>query len=309
MKNTDILRQIIREEIQKLNETKFYAFWNGKKHDIEDKDLWHAKQQAITLLKVPKSKVGLLAVVSAKSQEQGDFQFEGKLNESDKLLKKGDKVKVTHPTLSKPIVGVVSLVLDKDPNGKVVYGVKSGSSDKGIWDAKYVSLAESKINEVEYKDALEKFNSELESNTQIQSMAKYYDKTPKEIVKHLQPRLTVLRYNDKSIKLVSLNFTDTNSKIKVHVSQTYKQNESVLKESTARSLSDIAAEIRRDWRPVNYAAKPYLDAMSQLDDMNDRYGMDSARSVVAYFLSNASQWKGDKAKLIKKELNQMLKSK
>jgi len=77
--------------------------------------------------------------------------------------------------------------------------------------------------------------------------------------------------------------------------------------ATNRSLSVIASEISRDWKPVNYAAKPYLDAMYSLDSIDDNYIMDSGRSIVAYFLSNASSWKGDKAREIKKELNAMIK--
>jgi len=61
---------------QQLEETKFIAFFMGKKIDIDGKDLWDAKQKAITQLKVPKSKVGLLAVVSAESQKNQNFKFE-----------------------------------------------------------------------------------------------------------------------------------------------------------------------------------------------------------------------------------------
>jgi hypothetical protein len=79
-------------------------------------------------------------------------------------------------------------------------------------------------------------------------------------------------------------------------------------EKTAvRPLYEIASEIRKDWKPVNYAAKPYLEAMESLDKITDKYIMDSGRSIVAYFLSNASTWKGDCARRIKKELNAMLK--
>lgn len=48
--------------------------------------------------------------------------------------------------------------------------------------------------------------------------------------------------------------------------------------------------------------------MSTLDSIEDNYMQDSASSIVGYFLSNASQWKGEKAKAIKKELNAMLKN-
>jgi len=91
----------------------------------------------------------------------------------------------------------------------------------------------------------------------------------------------------------------------------YVKSQSPLKEDIAleegRSLYVIAREIRSDWKNVNYAAKPYLDAMGQLDSIKDNYYMDSGKSVVAYFLSNATSWRGDKAKAIKAELKAMLK--
>lgn len=74
-----------------------------------------------------------------------------------------------------------------------------------------------------------------------------------------------------------------------------------------RNLAVIAREIRADWNKVNYAAKPYLDAMSTLNTIKDKFYEDSAYSVVSYFLANAQTWKGDKARAIKKELNGMLK--
>jgi hypothetical protein len=76
-----------------------------------------------------------------------------------------------------------------------------------------------------------------------------------------------------------------------------------------RTLSTIARDVRRDWSNVNYAAKPYLAAMGQLDHISDRYHYDSAESVVRYFLSNASTWRGDTAKRIKAELKAMLVNK
>jgi hypothetical protein len=78
--------------------------------------------------------------------------------------------------------------------------------------------------------------------------------------------------------------------------------------TTARPLYAIAAEIRRDWgAKVNFAARPYLDAMRSLEAVTDRYGMDSGRSIVAYFLSNASTWRGDTAKRVKAELKAMIR--
>lgn len=73
-----------------------------------------------------------------------------------------------------------------------------------------------------------------------------------------------------------------------------------------RTLNQIAKEIRMNWTKVNYGAEPYLSAMSSLNSIHDKYYMDDAKSIVLYFLSNASTWKGDKAKEIKAELKQML---
>lgn len=74
-----------------------------------------------------------------------------------------------------------------------------------------------------------------------------------------------------------------------------------------RPLHQIAMEIRHDWRSVNYAAKPYLEAMSCLNSITDNYGYDSGKSVVLYFLSNAGSWRGETARRIKKELKAMAK--
>jgi hypothetical protein len=75
-----------------------------------------------------------------------------------------------------------------------------------------------------------------------------------------------------------------------------------------RSLNEIAREIARDWRPVWFGAKPYLEAMHSLETVRDAYGADSGVSIVAYFLSNASQWRGETARRVKAELRAMLKA-
>lgn len=75
------------EYIKEASSTLFYAFWNKKRYKIEAEDLWDAKQKAIKILKVPKSKVGMLAVVSAKEHDSGGYKFEHRLNEIDKPIK------------------------------------------------------------------------------------------------------------------------------------------------------------------------------------------------------------------------------
>ena len=74
---------------------------------------------------------------------------------------------------------------------------------------------------------------------------------------------------------------------------------------TTRPLYEIAREIKQDWTKVYFGAVPYLDAMSTLDSIEDNYIMDSGKSIVLYFLSNASTWRGETAKRIKAELKAM----
>ena len=80
-----------------------------------------------------------------------------------------------------------------------------------------------------------------------------------------------------------------------------------LKKVEARDLSVIAAEIRKDWKTVYFGAVPYLQAMETLTKITDNYGCDSAKSIVAYFLANATTWRGEVARNVKKELNKMIK--
>ena len=77
----------------------------------------------------------------------------------------------------------------------------------------------------------------------------------------------------------------------------------------ARSLIEIAAEIRADWKPeVNWAAEPYVDAMSRTQSIKDMFGFDAGSEIVARFLCNAASWRGPVARRVKEELNAMLKA-
>ena len=48
--------------------------------------------------------------------------------------------------------------------------------------------------------------------------------------------------------------------------------------------------------------------MSSMNHINDDYGADSGKSIVAYGLGNLQTWRGDKAKAVKAELNRRLKN-
>jgi hypothetical protein len=81
-----------------------------------------------------------------------------------------------------------------------------------------------------------------------------------------------------------------------------------------RYLADIAIDIydamdeqygakRPNWWAY---AKPYVDALSTLESIDDNYYYDSARSVVGYLIANLSYWRGDTARTIKAELRSIL---
>jgi hypothetical protein len=74
-----------------------------------------------------------------------------------------------------------------------------------------------------------------------------------------------------------------------------------------RSISSIAYDIKKSWVKPYFGAKPYLDAMTQLNSINDKYMYDDASNVVMYFLANASTFRGNDAKVLKAELKALLK--
>lgn len=73
-----------------------------------------------------------------------------------------------------------------------------------------------------------------------------------------------------------------------------------------REIREVAVDIRKAWPKVNYAAAPYLDAMASLKGPGDAFFQDDAKSIVLYFLSNASSFKGDAAKALKAELKSII---
>lgn len=72
------------------------------------------------------------------------------------------------------------------------------------------------------------------------------------------------------------------------------------------SIHAIARLIEQDWKKVNFAARPYLDAMHSLRSTDDMYGMDTGDMIVRYFLGNAGAWRGETAREVKKELNRRI---
>jgi hypothetical protein len=73
------------------------------------------------------------------------------------------------------------------------------------------------------------------------------------------------------------------------------------------TIREIATECRADWKNPYFGVVPYLNAMLSLESIDDTYYCDSARTVIAYFLANASSWRGETARRCKAELKAMLK--
>lgn len=68
-----------------------------------------------------------------------------------------------------------------------------------------------------------------------------------------------------------------------------------------KSVSQIAREIRQNWTKPYFGAVPYLNAMLRSD-----YGFEGEKSVVLYFLANASTYRGEKAKEHKAQLKKLI---
>jgi hypothetical protein len=68
-----------------------------------------------------------------------------------------------------------------------------------------------------------------------------------------------------------------------------------------KTVYQIAREIRANWPKPYFGAVPYLNAMLTTD-----YGFENEESIVLYFLSNASSYRGELAKEHKKQLKQIV---
>ena len=75
---------------------------------------------------------------------------------------------------------------------------------------------------------------------------------------------------------------------------------------TPFQISDVVYE---DWgSKISPRASPYLEAMANLDNLDEMYGADPASDVITHFLANAKEWRGETARAVKKALGKMLKA-
>jgi hypothetical protein len=74
-----------------------------------------------------------------------------------------------------------------------------------------------------------------------------------------------------------------------------------------RTLSEIAKDIKNDWKNPSIYAVPYLKVMAETHSADPDYKippfyMEDAQEQVIRFLCNAQSWRGSKAREIKAEL-------
>lgn len=71
-----------------------------------------------------------------------------------------------------------------------------------------------------------------------------------------------------------------------------------------RKLSEIAKDILQHWKNPYFGAKPYIQAMLLINSADPKapYLYESAEDIVAYFLANATSFRGEYARRIKAEL-------
>lgn len=85
----------------------------------------------------------------------------------------------------------------------------------------------------------------------------------------------------------------------------------------ARNLSDIAKDIRANWKNISIGAEPYLQAMEEIHssepdastffEKGDTLVFENAKTLSMYFLFTAYSWRGEAAKRIKSELKKQYK--
>jgi hypothetical protein len=85
--------------------------------------------------------------------------------------------------------------------------------------------------------------------------------------------------------------------------------EEIVVELCDMTIAQIARVIKGDWgKQIDKGAIPPLNGLKELKNISDDYGHDRGATVVSDFLANASKWRGDVARNVKKELVKRLKN-
>jgi DNA repair protein RadC len=110
--------------------------------------------------------------------------------------------------------------------------------------AKGGELANKRI--VDYAQAIVEFNEKLLNNEGVVKVATRYGKTTEEVVKKIQPYLSVLRYKDKSIKEVKIDLDVTGSGIVIKEKTKYADGGEVDNISYAKTKGKESQDFKAD---------------------------------------------------------------
>jgi len=164
--NTKNVKKV--EEMYDFAKGGFIAIYNGKRVEIEAETLLDAKKKAIQELKVPKSKQGLLSVMSNASMANEDFRFMesgGKLPKNIKYygvnevkeyrLKNGDKIDPSKTFVDSGVyVSATKTMKPKEKEFQQKLEFKKGGAtnwkgEKINWKEDYIYIPRFEIEEVE----------------------------------------------------------------------------------------------------------------------------------------------------------------
>jgi hypothetical protein len=67
----------------------------------------------------------------------------------------------------------------------------------------------------------------------------------------------------------------------------------------------VQKAIRRNMANLGYAAKPYAQAILQMDAPTANYGLDDGKGICCYFLGNVQGWRGDEARQVKASIKKL----
>lgn len=88
---------------------------------------------------------------------------------------------------------------------------------------------------VEYSQGILDFNKDLKKLDSVKELASYYKVSIDEIVKKLQRNLVVKKYDNDRVKTISINYTDTTSKINVRLLEAYEKSNSISNKPSSSS--------------------------------------------------------------------------
>ena len=119
---------------------------------------------------------------------------------------------------------------------------------------------------IPYNDAVAEFNAELMEHPIVIELAKNYNKTPQEVVKNLQPRISTKGNRGGNTTEVSINFTDSNTNKSVKYSKKFSDGGGVDGKKYFTIYRDEEGSVKTEFDNYSDALADYNEFAS--DDAN-----------------------------------------